>query len=157
MRIVSALASLAIATFALPAFAQQVGYVTMVTAGFIDPNGKVPTFTTYPGAGVSTLSEAVPLALLTHGDSYNYLVVSQNGTYTGTCTTSFSLTEVISGVKTTLEKKTIKKDFACKAGDVWGWDINGTALPDKPGVATLTGSVKFGTKTISLKVPVLIQ
>jgi hypothetical protein len=156
MRIVLALACLALTGFAMPAFAQQVGYVSTVMAGFVDPNGKVPTFNTYPGAGVPTLSESVPTALLLHGAPYVYLVVSQNLTYTGTCVASYSLSQIIGGVKTTLQKGKIKT-FACSAGDIWGWDIVGAAIPNSPGPATLTGSVKFGTKTISLKVPVVIQ
>jgi hypothetical protein len=156
MRIAPALACLALTGVAMPAFAQQVGYVSTVMAGLVDPNGKVPTFTTYPGAGTPTLAEPIPTVILHHGTVYSYLVVSQNLTYTGTCTTSYSLSQVIGGTKTTLAKAKIHT-YACAAGNTWGWDINGAAVPNSPGPATLIGSVKFGTKTISLKVPVVIQ
>jgi hypothetical protein len=40
---------------------------------------------------------------------------------------------------------------------VWVWVILTPAIPDAVGAAKLVGSVKFGTKTVSLSQPIYIQ
>jgi hypothetical protein len=42
-------------------------------------------------------------------------------------------------------------------GDVWIWIATGAAIPNSPGVATLTGSVKYGTTTTTTKTTVVLQ
>jgi hypothetical protein len=47
--------------------------------------------------------------------------------------------------------------YTCNAGQYWGWAVGSKAVPDSPGPATLIGTVKYGTKTVTVRVPVYIK
>jgi len=127
-----------------------------ITAGPIDPNGKVPVFNGVPGSGVTNLDLGVPLTVLTQGSNYMYTVALQDVSFNGTCVVSYKLTQV-QGTKTvTLDSNTINS-FPCSAGGVWAWALSGKVIPNSPGIATLTGSVKYGTTTTSVKTTVVLQ
>ena len=130
---------------------------TFVTAGAIDPNGKVPAVNAVPGSGVPNLDIAAPLAILQHGSAYVYLLASQNTTFSGTCKDTYELTQIQGGKKVVLDSGVMKSAYTCDAGQFWSWAIVGKAVPDAPGLATLTGTVTYGTKKISTKLAVLIQ
>lgn len=131
-------------------------YVTSVTAGYVDPAHKVPTINGVPGALATNVDVAIPLALLTHGNIYVYSLTVQDNTFTGSCTASYSLTQV-QGTKTvTLDTRAITT-FKTAPGNVWLWVSQGKPIPNSPGPATLTGSVKCGTSTYSKSSAVLLQ
>lgn len=127
-----------------------------ITAGRVDPNGKVPAVNAVPGAGVPTLSVAVPFAILQHGTVYTYLLSSQNVTFNGTCRDSYSLTQGTGASKVVLDSHLIKS-YACTPGSPWEWAINGAPVPNSPGLATLTGTVTFGGTKVMTSTTVLIQ
>jgi hypothetical protein len=128
-----------------------------IAAGPVDPNGKVPAINAVAGAGVSNRSEAFPVAVLQHGSAYTFLLASQNTTYAGTCKDSFTLTQGSGASKVTLAHGVIKGSYSCAAGTTWAWDINSAAIPDSPGLATLTGIVTYGASRAITKTTVLIQ
>jgi hypothetical protein len=130
------------------------GYVAFVVAGAPDP--ALPAFNAVPGATVNNVAIANPTDLLVIGQQYLYAVWSHDVTVKGTCVTSYALTQDIGGVKTTLDANTIKT-YSCAPGTDWLWVTTGKAIPNSPGVATLTGTVKFGSKSIKFNVPVLIS
>jgi hypothetical protein len=128
-----------------------------ITAGIVDPNGKVPALNGVPGSGIANLDIAMPATILAHGTNYWYLVALQDTTFNGTCSITFSLTQV-QGTKTvTLDHGTVKSSFSCGPASSWAWAASGKAVPNAPGLATLTGFVKYGTKTVATKTTVLIQ
>jgi hypothetical protein len=127
-----------------------------ITAGNIDPNGKVPALNGVPGSGIENLDLAFPVTILTQGTRYVYSVAVQDYNYTGSCTVSFKLTQV-QGTKTvTLDSGTIIT-FHTAPGNVWIWVTTGKTIPNSPGPATLTGSLKYGTTTTSTKTTVVLQ
>jgi hypothetical protein len=129
---------------------------SFITAGNIDPNGKVPTLNGVPGSAVENLDLAFPVTVLTQGTRYVYSVVVQDYNYTGSCTVAFKLTQV-QGTKTvTLDSGTITT-FNTAPGNIWVWVTTGKAIPNSPGLATLTGSLKYGTTTTSTKTTVVLQ
>jgi hypothetical protein len=129
---------------------------SFIAAGNIDPNGKVPALNGVPGSGVENLDLAFPVTVLTQGTRYVYSVVLQDYNYTGSCTVTFKLTQV-QGTKTvTLDSGTIKT-FNTAPGNIWVWVTTGKAIPNSPGLATLTGSLKYGTTTTSTKTTVVLQ
>jgi len=127
-----------------------------VTAGNIDPNGKVPALNGVPGSGVENLSLAFPVTVLNHGTQYVYSVVMQDNNYTGSCTVSFKLAQVQNGKTVTLDSGTVKT-FSTEPGNVWIWVATGKPIPNSPGEATLTGTLKYGGTTTSTKTTVLLQ
>jgi hypothetical protein len=129
---------------------------TSVTAGLIDPAGKVPTINGVPGSKVTNLDVSFPLALLVHGTRYVYSITVQDNSYTGSCTVSYSLTQVQNRKKVTLDSAKITT-FKTSPGNIWLWVATGKAIPDSPGLATLTGSFKCGTTTNSIKSTALLQ
>jgi len=129
---------------------------TSVTAGYIDPAGKVPTINGVPGSGVSNLDVSFPVGLLVHGNNYVYSVTGQDNNYTGSCEVGFTLTQVQNGKSVTLDSGLITT-FTTAPGNVWLWVITGKAIPDSPGAATLTGIFKCGTNTNTIKTAVLLQ
>jgi hypothetical protein len=139
------------ATTPLPAM-----LVTSVTAGFIDPAGKVPAINGVPGSKISNADLPFPLGLLVHGHQYIYTLSAQDNNYTGSCTGAYSLTQVQDGKTVTLGSGNIKA-FNTKPGDVWLWDIIGSVIPDAPGLAKLTGSFTCGTTTNSLSSTMILQ
>ena len=128
-----------------------------ITAGVVDPNGKVPALNGVPGSGIANLDIAQPATILAHGTNYWYIVAFQDTTFNGMCSVTFSLTQV-QGTKTvTLDHGTVKSSYSCAPASTWAWAVLGKAVPNAPGLATLTGFVKYGTKTVATKTTVLIQ
>ena len=127
-----------------------------ITAGLVDPNGKVPAVNAVPGAGVPNLSIAVPFAILQHGTVYTYLLSSQNVSFNGTCKDSYKLTQGTGAAKVVLDSHVIKS-YACTPSSFWEWAINGAPVPNSPGLATLTGTITFGTTQVTTSTTVLIQ
>jgi hypothetical protein len=153
-------AAAAIAALALSsgvAFAGEArGYALMIIAGQPDPNGVIPALSKVPNAGISNLDIAVPVAILQHGQPYIIIMASQNGSYSGTCTDSFTLTQEKSGKAVTLLSGEIQK-YSCGQGQYWDWYKESEAIPNSPGPATLTGIVKYGIKPVTISVPVYIN
>jgi hypothetical protein len=137
----------------MPAKPKDLGVLpTFLTAGLFDPNGKVPAINGIAGAGVDNLDVAFPQAVLLHGNFYVYLFATQNTTFSGTCTSSFKLTQVQGGKTVTLDSGTLKKDFSCTPGSYYAWDAVGKAMPNSPGLATLEGTIAFGKSKVTMKV-----
>jgi hypothetical protein len=129
---------------------------TSITAGSIDPAGKVPAIDGVPGSKVTNVDVAFPLGLLKHGTEYVYSFTIQDNNYTGSCTASYSLTQVQDGKTVTLESADFKT-FTTKPGNYWFWVGTGKAIPDSPGLAKLNGIVKCGTSTNTISSTVLLQ
>lgn len=129
---------------------------TSITAGLPDPDGKVPTINGVPGSQVTNLDVSFPVALLVHGNRYVYSTTVQDNSYAGSCTVSYVLTQVQNGQKVTLDSAKITT-FNTAPGDVWLWVATGKAIPNSPGLATLTGRFKCGTTTNSISSTVLLQ
>lgn len=130
---------------------------TFIVAGAIDPNHKVPALNAVQGAGVANVAVAFPIAVLKHGTQYIYTLGSQNTTFAGTCQDTYKLTQVQNGKVVTLDSGVIVNSYNCTANTVWFWYISGNPVPDAPGIATLTGTISYGTKKVSTKLTVLIQ
>ena len=129
---------------------------TSMTAGYVDPNGKVPTVNAVPGSGVENVDLSFPTALLVHGVRYVYATTVQDNNYTGSCTVSFKLTQVHAGKTVVLDSGTINT-FSTKPGNVWLWVILGKAIPNSPGPATLTATYRYGAVKTSMNSLVLLQ
>jgi hypothetical protein len=129
---------------------------TFITAGSIDPNGKVPAIDGVPGSGVLNLDIAQPLTLLTHGASYVYIVAMQDVNFTGTCKASFKLTQIQFNKTVTLDSGT-DSGWACGPGTQWAKAFDGKTIPNFPGPATLTGTVTYGAETATIASTVVIQ
>lgn len=127
-----------------------------ISAGNVDPNGKVPTVNGVPGSGTENLDIAFPVQMLTHGTRYVYSVVVQDYNYTGNCKVSFKLTQIQNGKKVTLDSGTITT-FKTAPGNVWLWVILGNAIPDSPGAATLTGILNYGSHQTVTNTAVVLQ
>lgn len=123
-----------------------------VTAGTPDPKGRVPALNAVPGAGVDNVTMAMPLGVLQHGHVYTVMVTSQNNTFEGFCTDSYTLRQ---GTTVLMSGKI--KTFACQPGTYWAWVANSRPIPNKPGLATLTGTVTYGGKTTTTTSTVLIK
>jgi hypothetical protein len=145
-------------TVGLSASAQTIPAMlpTSITAGLPDPAGKVPTINGVPGSQVANLDVAFPLALLVHGNRYVYSTTVQDNNYTGSCTVSYSLTQVQNGKKVTLDSGRITT-FKTAPGNVWLWVILGKPVPNSPGLAALSGSFKCGTNVYFTKSTMLLQ
>ena len=120
------------------------------------PSGIIPNANKVPNTQDNNLDVASPQAVLTHGLTYAYTVSSQNYDFKGTCTTSFALTQVVKGSQVTLDSGTLAT-FSCAPGNIFFYYGNGQPVPNSPGAATLTGTVAFGAKKISMKLPVYID
>jgi hypothetical protein len=127
-----------------------------ITAGTIDPNGKVPGLNLVSGSGVTNLDLPFPLTLLAHGSSYVYTIALQDVNFTGTCQASFTLTQVQFGTTVTLDSGTDSK-FSCSPGTIWFWDFGGKVIPNSPGPATLTGIVTYGGRRAMTTATVVLQ
>jgi hypothetical protein len=127
-----------------------------ITAGQIDPDGKVPGVNLVPGSGVNNLDLPFPLTALAHGSSYVYTIALQDVNFTGTCQASFTLTQVQFGTTVTLDSGTDPK-FSCSPGTIWFWDFGGKVIPNSPGPATLTGSVTYGSRKATTTATVVFQ
>ena len=129
---------------------------TSITAGSPDPAGIVPTVNGVPNAQVSNADVAFPLAILVHGNAYVYSTTAQDNSYTGSCTVSYALTQVQGTTKVTLDSKKITT-FTTAPGNIWLWAALGKAIPNSPGLATLSANYKCGTTTYAIKSTVLLQ
>jgi hypothetical protein len=129
-------AKLTTGTGFLPAF---------VTAGTVDPNGKVPAFNGVPGSGVTNLDVSVPLTVLTHGTSYEITVALQDYNVTGDYEVDYYIKQTVGGVTSTILEQKIVSGQTADPGQFFAWAIVGKAIPDSPGVATLVGRVRWGT------------
>jgi hypothetical protein len=136
--------------------ATQPGYLNMVIASPPDPNAKVPVFDAIPGADVGTLAVAFPQAVLQHGNVYIYWISFHDLTFNGTCTMSYDITQKIGTTTKKLQGGTILK-FACSSPGIFGAGIAGKPLVNSPGLATLTGTVAFGSTKEKLSTTILIQ
>ena len=151
--ILSGTGSSALAQEATPdATAAPAMFASVVAAGLSDPKGKVPALDAVTGAGVHTLSISQPLVILTHGTAYTYVVVSQDNTFKGTCTSYYS---IVRGTAVLVSEKI--KSYACKPNTFWDWGIKGKLVPNKPGLATLVGTVLYGGKKVTTSTTVLIE
>ena len=151
-----ALPALMMGAFMPPGLASSPpGLVNMVIAGQPDPNSVVPQFNIAPGAGVANLSVAIPESILTHGANYLYWVSFESVSFTGTCTITYDISQKIGGKVTIIQSGKILT-FKCGPGQ-YGAGIVGAALPNSPGVATLTGTVAYGATKEKLSSTILIQ
>ncbi len=123
-----------------------------ITAGAIDPNGKVPALNAVKGAGVTNISMASPIAILQRGHSYAFLLASQNIDFKGTCSDSYVLQR---GAKI-LARGSIHT-YACAPGTYWEWEIYSPAIPNSPGPATLVGTVTFKGQKATTTANVIIR
>jgi hypothetical protein len=132
--------------------------ITSFTAGFFDPNGKIPTLDGVPGAGVDNWDIAVPVAALHVGNFYTYQMTFHSISYSGNCKATYKLTQV-QGTKTvTLDSGTIAPSFDCTGPSIWAYAVNSTkTIPNSPGPATLTGTLAIGGSKLTMKVPMIIK
>ena len=115
-----------------------------MTAGPIDPNGKVPAIDGVPGSGVLNGDIALPLTLLAHGTSYEYTIAFQDVNFTGSCQVSFTLTQIQFNKTVTLDSGK-NSSFTCNPTTQWLFGFTGKAIPNFPGPAILTGTITYGT------------
>jgi hypothetical protein len=123
-----------------------------ITVGTPDPKGRIPVIDGVPGAGVQNIAIASPLGILQHGHVYTVIVTSQNNTFKGVCSDSY----VLKRGTTVLASGRIHT-YDCQPGTYWEWEANTPAIPNKPGLATLTGTVTYGGKTATTTSTVLIK
>jgi hypothetical protein len=116
-----------------------------ITAGVIDPAGKVPVLNGIAGSEVPNSAVSIPLTVLTHGTSYCYTISLEDNNVTGDYELDYYIRQVVGGVTKTLVDQKIVTGKTTAPGDVWVWSIYGKALPDSPGIATLYGRVRWGT------------
>jgi hypothetical protein len=128
-----------------------------VTVGDRDPNHVIPTVDGVPGAGIDNLDIAFPDTILQHGTVYVVQVAAQDASYTGSCDVTYQLSQVQGGINVILDSGTINPAYACKRGQNFAVGNLTDAIPDAPGLATLTGTIAYGTKKVSTKVSVLIK
>ncbi len=131
-------------------------WIAFVTGTLPDPNGQVPALNKVPGAGVTNLDIGIPVMIFNHGSSYVYATALEDLNFTGTCQATIKLTQVQAGKSVILDSGT-DPTFNCKPGTSWAWVIFGKPIPNSPGLATLTSTVKYGTKTVSMNSTVLLQ
>jgi len=127
-----------------------------ITAGAIDPNGKVPAIDAVPGSGVTNYDIAQSLAVLTHGTSYEFSIALQDVNFTGTCQVSYTLTQIQLNKTVTLDSGK-NSSFSCSPGQFWLFAFGGKAIPDFPGPATLTGTVTYGATKANVVSTVVIN
>jgi len=127
-----------------------------ITAGFTDPNGKVPTLNGVPGSGVNNLDVAMPLTTLVVGTTYVYTIALQDVNFSGTCKASFKLTQVQFNKTVTLDSGSVQS-FNCVPGGVWAWVWGGKPIPNYLGPATLTGTVTYGSSTATTSTTMIIE
>jgi len=127
-----------------------------ITAGFTDPNGKVPTINGVSGSGVTNLDVAMPLTTLVVGTTYVYTIALQDVNFSGTCKASFKLTQVQFNKTVTLDSGSVES-FNCAPGGAWAWAWGGKAIPNYLGPATLTGTVTYGSSTASTSTTLIIE
>jgi hypothetical protein len=130
--------------------------ITSITAGETDPNAKVPTLNGVKGAGTNNWDVAIPTGILVNGRAYTYAISFQDIGYSGSCSASYKLTQGTGAQKVTLDQGSILST-SCTAGYLYMAAAPGRVMPDSPGAATLTGTVVFGDRKVSVKVPMTIE
>jgi len=131
------------------------GVITYAVIGSADPNKKLPTLNGVPGAGVSNVDMALPIYILKHGVVYEVTIGVQNYTYAGTCVVSYALGAGATGSTNISNYST--QSYSCPASSVWTFPFPVAVIPNLPGAALLTATVKFGTSSVVTKVPLMIQ
>ena len=131
-------------------------FITSVTAGETDPNAKVPTLNGVHGAGTNNWDIAIPTGILVNGRAYTYTISFQDIGYSGNCSASYKLTQGSGANKVTLDQGSIFS-ASCSAGYLYMSMANGRVMPNSPGAALLTGTVVFGNRKVSVKVPMMIE
>ena len=131
------------------------GVITYAVIGSNDPNKKLPTLNGVPGAGVSNVDIALPVYTLKHGVVYEVVIGVQNYTYAGTCVVSYTLGAGATGATNISTYST--ESYSCPASSVWTFPFPVAAIPNTPGAALLTATVKFGSSAVVTKVPLMIQ
>ena len=131
-------------------------WIAFVTGTLPDPNGQVPALNKVPNAGVTNLDIGIPVTIFKHGSSYVYVTALEDLNFSGTCQATIKLTQIQAG-KTVLLDSGTDPTFNCTPGTSWAWVILGKAIPNSPGLATLTSTVKYGTKTVMMSSTVLLQ
>jgi len=127
-----------------------------ITAGPIDPDGKVPEFNGVPGSGVTNLDLPIPTTTLNHGQSYVYTFAFQDYDFTGDYTASYVLTQSVDGKTKTLESGTFAT-HATSPGNYWAWVTTGKPIPDSPGLARLEAILKYGASKTTVSINVAIK
>jgi hypothetical protein len=152
------LPALVAALGAAPAHAQTtpLGTVSAVLIGQQDSAGILPAFNLGQGTPTANLDVALPLGTLTRGQAYTVMIMSQVGSFIGTCKTFYSLTQGTGATKTTLLQGHIAP-YSCSTGQIFGWALNTRTLGGNAGPATLTGQMTLGTQKVVLNVPVILQ
>jgi hypothetical protein len=120
------------------------------------PQPKLPRRIIHGYSECLTDLKALSRSLINVLPAYWYVVALSDYNFTGTCVISFKLTQVKSGTTVTLDSGTIKS-FSCSPKTNWAWAALGTPIPSSSGIATLTGSVKYGSATSTVKTTVLLQ
>lgn len=134
-------------------------WIQFITATQRDPNGKVPAFNQVAGAGVANVDLGFPASFLNNGKQYVYSFMMQDLNFTGTCQASFKLTQKQGTTVVTLDSG-VGPSFACGptvTSGGWGWFWTGKPIPNSPGLATLTATVKYGTKSVAMSTTVLLD
>jgi hypothetical protein len=158
------LAAVAASVFAVPGPVNPAGappkesaiVITTITAGETDPNGKVPTLNGVQGAGTNNWDVAIPTGILVNGRAYTYSITFQDIGYSGHCSASYKLTQGMGAKKVTIDTGSIFST-SCTAGYLYLSAAPGRVMPNSPGPATLTGTVVFGDRKVSLKIPMTIE
>ncbi len=76
--------------------------------------------------------------------------------FTGTCNSTYKLTQVQAGKTVTLDSGVILTGLGCSP-DIFLVHGTGNPIPASPGPATLTAIVKYGSNKVMIHVPVVIQ
>lgn len=134
-------------------------FVTGIMASVPDPNGKVPTLDTYPGAGINTWSDGRAQAVLTGGDYYEYCVsVASGPTANGTGSIAYKITRG----KTVIQTATAISSFTIGPDGIWYYCAGYHQLPKSPGAADLVGTLTYtpasgSPQKASLSIKVLLR
>jgi hypothetical protein len=131
------------------------GAITYAVIGAADPNKKLPALNAVAGAGVSNVDIAVPVYILKHGVVYEVVIGAQNYTYAGSCVASYALGSGATGAANISNWST--ESYNCPASSLWTFPFPVSAIPNTPGPALLTATVKFGTTSVVTKIPLIIQ
>jgi len=132
-------------------------FVTGIMATVPDPNNKVPTLTTYPGAGINTWSDGWSQAVLIGGHVYDYCVSVASATASGTGSIAY---KIVRG-KTVIQSATVKTGIPVVSNGVWYY-CAAAQLPVSPGAASLVGTLTYtptggSPEKTSLSIRVLLK
>ena len=131
------------------------GVITYAVIGAADPNKKVTTLNGVVGAGVSNLDIPMPIYILKHGVVYTVTVGAQNYAFSGNCVTSYALGSGATGATNISNWSTAS--YSCPATSIGTFPFPVSVIPNTPGPALLTATVKFGTTSVVTKIPLMIQ